>query len=192
MKLTYRQVEGLLAELHGIREEGRLALQARVRHFQRYGWPGGTNTGRGRAATYDFGAVLGLCLGFELLQIGLTPERAVDVLRENWGYVRQATALAMRTDGIFIYCDPAALENLGKTILGEENSASDTFFFAGAGILREKLEQPQHIRRLAIINLSLILQLMKAHLETNGLPEGAFNKARRQWDISILAEEHGD
>ncbi|WP_156362101.1 hypothetical protein [Sphingomonas sp. Leaf208] len=170
MRLTYRGLEDLLAEMHDVAPQNRVALQGRIKHFQRNGWPGGTNTGKGKAASYDFGAVLKLCLGFELLQIGVTPERAAKLLKKNWYNIRTATSLAINAHpelttlvkddnggfDVFLFCDPKSLSSLTDA---EEDPTDDTFFYTSAPEMARQLTDSKRLewRRLALINLTIVL-----------------------------------
>jgi len=81
MQLSYSQVEDLIAAVHDIPPGRRPALESRLKHFKRMKFPAGVNTGKGRPAAYDASAVLRLLLAFELLQLGMMPERAVQIIR---------------------------------------------------------------------------------------------------------------
>lgn len=56
-------------------------MEGRLKHFKRLGFPAGVNTGRGIAAKYDASATLRLLIAFELLQLGMMPEKAVALVR---------------------------------------------------------------------------------------------------------------
>lgn len=79
-------VEEALACLYGIVEPKRAALRARIKHFQRLRFPGGTNTGRGKPAKFSFTQYLKLALAFEMVQSGLDPWPARSVISEAWGW----------------------------------------------------------------------------------------------------------
>lgn len=193
MRLTYRGLEDLLAEMHDVAPQNRVALQGRIKHFQRNGWPGGTNTGKGKAASYDFGAVLKLCLGFELLQIGVTPERAANLLRKNWYNIRTASSLAMNghpeltnlpsnnSEGfdVFLICDPKALSSFTNSL---EDPSDETFFYVSAPELMRQLIDSKRFegRRLALINLTIVLDSIAHHL--GNLDD--FRLSYLDWDVA--------
>lgn len=77
MRLSYRELEDFLSEIHMIAPSKRTALKGRLKHFQRAGWPAGTNKGKGARVEYGIGQTLLLAMGMELLQLGMTPERIV-------------------------------------------------------------------------------------------------------------------
>lgn len=186
VQLTYREVETVLAYLHGFEDHRRAALSGRIKHFQRSGWPGNTNTGKGRAAVYGFGAIWRLCLGFELLELGITPERASNLLRINWHNIQTATALAINAHklfcrdnepfDVFLYCDPNALQ----AVVDNDDISDDNFFYTSAPEMSRSLTQfrGMELRRLALINLS---RLIGDLVEVLGSSE-ELKRAYEQWD----------
>jgi hypothetical protein len=78
--LTYGQVEALLGRLHRVHSGNQIALMGRLKHFKRLGFPEGTNLGRGARVKYDARRTMLLVAAFEMLQFGLTPERAANLL----------------------------------------------------------------------------------------------------------------
>lgn len=81
MDYTYKEIEELIARLHAVHPDRRVALLGRIKHFQRLGWPEGSNVGKGTRVRYDTRRTLSLVIAFELLDVGVTPERAVALLR---------------------------------------------------------------------------------------------------------------
>lgn len=73
--MTYGEVEAALAEMHRIPDEKRVAFKARLKHFQRLGFPKGANTGTGKRVAYTLGMTLHLAVATDLVQLGNTPER---------------------------------------------------------------------------------------------------------------------
>jgi hypothetical protein len=161
-------VEGALAELHFIRPEKRVAFKARLKHLQRLGFPPGVNTGTGRAANYQGQHLFLLGLAFELLQLGLTPERVIKVIGENLVPIATAGRMVVYLLGkheeedprpIFLYCDPSALNSL--TADEGEDDASASFFYGGIGVMCDYLrdmgsKQP----RLSLINTTALIGQM--------------------------------
>ena len=86
-KVAYAPVESALVKMNSIAPEKRIAFKARLKNFQREGWPEGINTGTGRKAGYSFSAIVQLTLAIELSQIGLPPKRVVKMLRQMWGLI---------------------------------------------------------------------------------------------------------
>lgn len=196
MELTYRELEELLALLHDVAPGRLAALRGRIKHFQRSGWPGGTNTGKGRPASYGFAEILKLALGFELLELGMTPERAIATLRENWDDVRTACSLAITAHpllstpqlsveeafDVFLVCDPNAL-----AALSDRDEATDTFFYTSSPEFSRLLDGSRVIinRRLALINLSFLLGSI-----TDVVPREDLLGGYQRWDeAERLADE---
>lgn len=80
MQLKTPKVADVLMALHSIPERKRVAFVARIKHFQRLGFPAGTNTGRGRAAPCGPSQLIDLLIAFEMAEVGIEPERAVKIL----------------------------------------------------------------------------------------------------------------
>lgn len=192
MNLSYRQLEDVIMHLHSVAPAKRSALQGRIKHFQRNGWPGGTNTGKGRPAAYGFGPILKLALGFELLELGVTPERAVYILQRNWTDVRTAVSLAFSSNilfsentkkpsfDVYLYCDPQALSSMTEAV---DDLSEDTFFYTSAPELSRNLmeEFGVHVRRLALINLT---QLFLSLAEGLQMRADEFRKSWEEWEAS--------
>jgi len=64
------------------------AFRARLRHFQRLGFPEGSNTGKGKRAEYDLDMLLQLVIGIQFMQAGVTPQRTVHLVTKNWSETR--------------------------------------------------------------------------------------------------------
>jgi hypothetical protein len=174
MRLSFAHVEQVLALAHEIRDDKRAAFAARLKHLQRLGFPPGVNTGRGVAATYDIGHLFLLGLALELNQLGLTPERAADVLMNNPEAVLSALSIASawRREGteagpMLLYFDPAVMSPLMRPP-EEEDQASASFFYGGWAVVRENIDsKPWHTRRIALVNVSDVVFELIARLVVN-------------------------
>ena len=137
---TRNQTEEVLALIHDIRPDMRTALQARMRHLQRYGIPRGTNTGKGKAAAYGPAQIVSLAVAFELLQLGLTPEHSCELIREYENLIlhdssQAAAGLTEDYKGghMLLVVNPSALSPLQKSKpekligRGPANLLSDAF-----------------------------------------------------------------
>jgi hypothetical protein len=192
MRLTFGQVEDLLASLHAVSDEHRIALRGRIKHFQRNGWPRGTNTGKGRPARYDFPSLLALAVAFELTQVGMTPDRIVEVLAENWSIVSTAANLVLaRPDRdepasfIYLYCDPSTLSTLSKP--SQHHRDEMTFRFLFGFQLVQGFQQSEPIpRRLALVNLTDLLNSMwKVLQDIPGVAAMDREAAYNAWAIAV-------
>ncbi|QZP08186.1 hypothetical protein [Caenibius sp. WL] len=88
MTLSYSELLELLASMNRIAPESEGAFKARLRHFQRLGFPKGSNTGKGRRAEYDLDMVLQLALAIQFMQAGVTPQHTVSLITKNWSETR--------------------------------------------------------------------------------------------------------
>jgi hypothetical protein len=201
MQLTHVQLEELLAELHGVPPVRAPALRARIKHLRRLGFPAGLNKGRGNAATYTIGNVLRLLVVFELLQLGITPERAIRLLRGRASVLVDAAGACGRlfltdeprglSDNLILYFDPHALGTLtllpeaandpDLTVLG----SADTVGWCTADDLAENTVRWS--RRFAIVNLTAMLFQAAYRLEELGaVAKAEFGQALTEW-----ASEYG-
>lgn len=81
--MLYQDVLKRLIEHHGIPPEQQSAFSSRIKHLQRWGWPEGSNTGRGRQATYNERMFREILFAMELCAIGIMPERAIHIAKAN-------------------------------------------------------------------------------------------------------------
>ncbi|MCL6729882.1 hypothetical protein [Sphingomonas hankyongi] len=94
--LNFGEMEARLSILHEIASEKRTQFQARLRNFQRLGIPANVSTGRGKSVHYSPGQVVEMALALELTQLGLLPERVVQVFQLNKFPIAQGVAMAAR------------------------------------------------------------------------------------------------
>lgn len=174
MYLSYGELEDFLAKIHGVVPEKRTALKGRLKHFQRLGWPAGTNKGKGARVQYGIGQTMCLAVGMEMLQLGLTPERVVDHFK--FGAETVARAFAAALDDYGPYADPIyyifAPESL-SALRGDDFEESG---FVSLTVSRDKIAElfsPGHLlinlRRFAFINLTEILDQYLSEFVPNGL-----------------------
>lgn len=83
MEFSLSEVEQALAKLHRIAPDKRSNFAGRLKHYQRNGFPPGTNTGRGRAAAYRPEHLFMMGMALELNQFGASPERAMRQVLSN-------------------------------------------------------------------------------------------------------------
>lgn len=82
--LTFGQIEAVLADLHGVAPERRVAFAGRLKALQRNGLPAGDRPGRGRSASFSFMQFLQFTLGLELVRSGISPADAAKLVKDNW------------------------------------------------------------------------------------------------------------
>lgn len=95
IELSYSDVESVLAALHRIAPNKRIAFRARLKHFQRLGFPAGANTGTGKRVAYTAKMLLQLAFAVELTQVGITPKRIVEMLNLNWHFCEASIPMAL-------------------------------------------------------------------------------------------------
>ena len=203
MQLAYAQVEEMIAQVHQIMPFRRSALEGRLKHFKRLGFPAGVNTGRGRAAVYDASAVLRLLLAFELLQLGMMPERAVKIMRIMRFIVASAAGHGARflergepddprrfdqpyeeqISSYFVLMDPAGLSGL----IDPHDDGELTLRTLEACTGEELSERIFDSKgRVAVINTTFLIGLAAMHLRNEaGVPTKEFAKALRAWSDSF-------
>lgn len=191
MELSYGEVEELLAHLHDVHESRRMALMGRIKHFQRLGWPGGTNLGKGSRVRYDVRRTLRLVAAFELLQFGLTPERSVASLKRLSGLLPSLFLAANRNrsghrprlpqqgeelplsqlvgDGdVYLVFDPAALRNLSVNPERDLFERGIGVLSSGGGLDMLNNSEFTNARRHALLNISQLLNDFIGHFASGG------------------------
>lgn len=90
MSLTFAQAQFALAFVNDIDPARADAFEARLKQWQKMGFPEGVNVGRGQRAAYGATQVHQLLFMLKLLQVGLTPERAQKVVLSGWEAFKDA------------------------------------------------------------------------------------------------------
>ena len=91
--LAFSEVEIALATNLGVTPANIAKFRARLKQLQRSGWPTGVNTG-GKRPDYGAQQLLELALVLELLECGVSPDRAVRLISAWWDSVRRAFLIA--------------------------------------------------------------------------------------------------
>ena len=190
----------VLADAMMVETLGATAFLGRFQHLQRLRLVEGINPGRGKQAEYRANHVVVIAIAMQLLQLGLTPERAVRIIKDNQDRVRLSISLAVNSPDTlapaFIYFDPALLTELGGADGGDR--AEETFHYAGQGTLKEAIGSfliEGDVPRLAIVNVKGTIVAVKDALweldfpsreESPGQPdEGSsatsFQRALYEW-----------
>lgn len=169
----------VLADAMLVDDKGASAFLGRFQHLQRLRLVQGINPGRGKQAQYRANQVLVIAIAMQLLQLGLTPERAVRIIQDNQDRVRLCIMLAVPSpealEAAFLYFDPALLTELGDRS-GEYDRAEQTFHYAGRATLREMIEDflvEGDVPRMAIINLKGTIVALKDAMWELDFPAGS-------------------
>lgn len=192
--LSYSAVESLIAGLHEVMPNRHSALRARLKHLKRLGFPTGVNTGRGVPAQYGADSVIHLLLAFELIQLGLTPERAVNLLREFGFVVVQAAGFVsqhiLREQGtigdqdFFLSLDPRGLASLTDpdSQAQADDPALPTVSWQFTDQIMSSLIES---RRRSFVNVSMLLGSASILLERQGVSRHEFAEALFGWAASF-------
>lgn len=182
LQWNFGQLESALASMHGIDGSKRTAFQSRLKNFHRLGFPFGFKTSKGKTAFYSAGQVVQMALAVEMTQLGLSPDRTLNVIGQNRFATMMAVRLAARSlvqkpDGfderierpdtdplsMFIFFDPAALAPLMMHLDPKTDPDMDqsihSFFYGGAAVVRENIVKwtSGQTSRLSLINITATL-----------------------------------
>lgn len=86
--VPFPQAEGLLSRLHQIAAANVSQIGGRMKHFARHGFPAGVNVGRGVALAYSFDQLMQLIAAFELVELGIPPQRIIGMINRSWPEMR--------------------------------------------------------------------------------------------------------
>lgn len=185
----------LVALTIGVPFAKRSALLGRFQHLQRLKLIEGINPGRGKAAEYGAHQIVVILIAFQMLQLGLTPERTVSVIKGNAERIRKAIGLAVTYKAgeigtSMIWFDPAVLS---PSVEGFGDPAASTFDFADAAKGMEALMSffiLGEAQRAAFIGVSGTLKNVVGMLDDDyeqsgktkiGEKGGAFMQSLRNW-----------
>lgn len=208
---SFAELESALAAIHSIDETKRTAFQARLKNFHRIKYPINFDSVKGRASRYSPCQIADMALAIELTQLGLPPERTVLVLSMNHWPTSMALMMAARElsampEGfasetgngceplsMFLYFDPAALNSLTVVpaeIYPDLDMASNSFFYGGAGIIREGIVNwtTGHVPRLSLVNVTAMLHLIAQPIEPEAVDQAEALKFRRAFFDQLARE----
>lgn len=94
VSLTFGQIEAVLADIHAIAVDKRVAFTGRLKALQRNGLPVGMRPGRGKAASFNYLQFMQLAIGMELMQAGIAPAPAASIITANWPILRHSIGYA--------------------------------------------------------------------------------------------------
>lgn len=93
----FASLEGLLAAINYIANDKRTAFQARLKNFHRLGFPSDLQKVKGRPTRYSVGQIYEMALAVECTQLGLSPERTIQILRDSRFALAYAAGAAVAT-----------------------------------------------------------------------------------------------
>ena len=106
MRLSFGQVEELMARMHGVVARRRTMLRSRLQHLQKEDLPPGVAVGRGARFAYGLDEVFMLVVALELARARMPAAHAARLVRDRWHELRplvdaglsEAAALASDPD----------------------------------------------------------------------------------------------
>lgn len=217
---TFGQLEARLSELYDIDDDKRTAFQSRLKNFHRLRYPMGFATQKGKAALYSPGTIFEMALAVELTQLGLPPERTVNVLSFNWfptlmsakiaatGLLDQPLGFDVESDSplhnppsTFVYFDPSALANLTPMQPGlfgpDFDNAVSSFFYGSEDLIREGLAfwTTGQSSRMSLVNITgLIDRLAGQPFDSDDAANITYRKsffaAIVDWSLELQSERN--
>jgi hypothetical protein len=97
LEFSFGQVEAVLAKLNRIADHKRVAFMSRLKHLQKNGCPRRDRPGRGKAGTYSFSQLMQTAIAVDLLQSGLPPALAAQIVAGNFMAIRPTIYIATFT-----------------------------------------------------------------------------------------------
>lgn len=88
VEFSFGQIESVLSRVHDIDWPKRAAFISRLKHLQKQGIPRRGRPGKGRAGTFSPSQLMQMAVALELIQSGLPPKLAADMVLRNWECLR--------------------------------------------------------------------------------------------------------
>jgi hypothetical protein len=193
--LSFGELESMLAAVHDIADDKRTAFQARIKNFQRLGYPPNLKTEKGRATKYQPGDICLIALAFELTQLGLSPERTKHLVYANrlptTEVIRKsAQSLLANEKGFspfgkqpashFLCFDPLALEALIKPL---DPKIDDLVFWANEKNLTDLIVSFSGgtSSRVGVVNVTSMVDLIAPNAEPK---RQSFLTNLEKWSVS--------
>lgn len=155
--LSFAQAAQLLEFAHQIDVKHSDAFRARLKHLQRLGFPSGINTGKGKAAQYGWRELFLQFVALELIELGLTPERARIICSVNEGAIMRAFSETiypkiLDRDARFLVIHSASLDHLRS----DERDESNAISILPLKKIKGMFGNDSIFSRIAIVNLTSI------------------------------------
>lgn len=192
----------LLSATMGVPPEKQTAFLGRFQHLQRLKLVEGINPGRGKAAEYQAQHVVFIAIAMHMLQLGLTPERAVNVIRRNRDRIQLEVARAVSSPNdvlpSMIWFDAAVLSQQG--LLDQHDVAEVTL---NCGSVEKAQEAFAHMfvrrptQRMAYIGVNNTIGALVREMERGapisgpgklGTRSAAFLGALQEWGVPTSKE----
>jgi len=191
---NFGTAEKILADLVGVPEGNGSRFRAKLKQLQRMGFPDAINVGRSTNAAYGPVQIFQLAIALELIQLGLTPERATANVRRWWDTFRSAIiSVPNRGSPVAIFLLPADASSLAHGA----NQADGANPWASYGVMVVSLDAADDpnrgndaidglltltsLPRTLGISISTLVQNLRDHCEKAGLDWPAFWREVEKW-----------
>ncbi|GBH29689.1 hypothetical protein [Sphingobium xenophagum] len=176
--LTFAQVASILEFVHAIHAQHSDAFRARLKHLQRLGFPSGINTGKGKAAEYNWREIIMLAVALQLIELGLAPEKAKLICADNeFGILRAfaKTILAPDADDYyFLLIYSSSFDHLRS----EEEEKSTSINILPLKEVRSLFTRDPFFSRIVMINLNTLFAWLRVGPVTAGIEKSGHQMLR--------------
>jgi hypothetical protein len=161
----FGEVEHALQTMHDVAPDKVKAFRSRLRNFRRAGLDLGAGAGPGPKPSISIGDAVRTALAVELGQFGNTPERCVEIVDSNIGQIRAAVlGSAQSKEHVLLYFYPLAWNELSNSAADGGDMSVSTFDWLPASKFADEVAGFARVGRLAIINLSDMIDHLVAGL----------------------------
>lgn len=102
------EVVEVLRCVHDLAEGQRSALEARLKHMGRLGFPKAAPVGRGRRNVYGLEELMKVAVAFQLVEVGTASAWAVEIVAAEWALIARALAGARGAGSSLVVLSPRA------------------------------------------------------------------------------------
>lgn len=178
----------MLADTLNVPESRRSAFLGRFQHLQRLKLVEGINPGRGKMATYQAHQIVVIAIAFQMIQLGLTPERAVAIMRANQDRVRQCIGYSVSrgVKSMFLWFDAALLSSSEELDLAEA-----TFDYGGAADTQQRFNDmflEGHVQRMAFISVTNTIAALTQSARPPGVDGGSSEMLIKAMFVRSIAD----
>ena len=183
MDLSFSQVVSPLSRVFRIKEDRLSAFSSRIKNLQRGGMLPDINTGRGVAARYGPEHVFLIASALQLIDVGLTPERAIEVISQQKDYLGLAlqSALAKGDSGqdtdTFVLVEPQGLNDFRRSSI-KAMKPRPVEAFTSEDLIAGLLKFHDSV---SILNISRMSQRIIVEMSCSSFEEGL-----KQWAEEVV------
>lgn len=195
MQLSYSKMLEIFVWMHRIPQSGIGAFKARLRKLQGEEVPFGSRPGKGKRVDYDLPMIAELAIALELLQAGLSPNDAAELIKPNRQFFYSAALIAIGTDlaeadDPFILISPVSMTGYPTEIDGKQFALLGAVSFATRSMLidlfsRRAVFEPtsgDSWRWLVIDLRKTMLNVLASLTRDDETREGVFDSVIAEWE----------